>query len=140
MPDAEEHFVDRYALTDGELAEIVAVCKTFPGGWFVDPVIDHRRTGAPRVWVHPAAGNNAFGLSLGFSKEDSLFYVAIQLHANSGDFPTQGIPFGTLPDALTMCRGSLTIVMKHAGQHALQKSIRAGWEKAGRPRPETDHA
>ncbi len=76
------------------------------------------------MWVHPASGNNAFKLSLGFSKEDSLFYVAIQLHANGGDFPIQGIPFGKLSDALTMCQGSLMIVMKHAGQHALQECMR----------------
>jgi hypothetical protein len=120
MPESREYLVDPYALTDGEFAEIAAGCKTFPGDWFVDPVIDHRRTGAPRVWVHPAAGNSAFSLSLGFSKEDNLFYVAIQLHANGGDFPAQGIPFGTLPDALAMCRGSLAIVLKHAGQHALR--------------------
>lgn len=136
MRDVEDGFVGSYALTNGEIAEIAAGCKAFPGDWFVDPIVDHRRTGAPRVWVHPAPGNTAFKLSLGFSKEDSLFYVAIQLHANGGDFPTQGIPFGTLPDALTMCRGSLTIVMKHAGQHALQESMR-GMGRGGRPEPET---
>jgi hypothetical protein len=124
MAGVEEYLVDPYSLTDGELAEIAAGCKAFPGDWFVDPAIDNRRTGAPRVWVHPATGNNAFKLSLGFSKEDSLFYVAIQRHANSGDLPTQGIPFGTLPDALTMCRGSLAILLKHAGQHALQETMR----------------
>ena len=124
MPDTRDHFVDSYALTLEELRAISVGCQTFPGDWFVDPVIDHRRVGAPRVWVHPDAGNKAFGLSLGFSKEDNLFYVAIQLHAHSEDFPTQGIAFGTLSDALTMCQGSLMIVMKHAGQHALEKAIR----------------
>jgi hypothetical protein len=114
--DEEDHFVDPYALTDDELAEIAAGCKIFPGEWFVEPVLDHRRPGAPRVWVRPAAGNDAFRLSFGFSKEDNLLYVAIQIHDNSGDFPTQGLSFGTLRDALAMCQGSLKIVTRHMGR------------------------
>ena len=140
MPDVEHQFVDPYALTDGELAEIAEGCKTFPGQWFAEPVIDHRRPGAPRVWLHPAAGNNAFRLSLGFSKEDNLFYVAIQLHANSGDLPTQGLAFRTLRGALTFCRGSLAIVLKNVGQNALQESVRAAAGTAGRPERGTGRA
>jgi hypothetical protein len=139
MPDVEEHFVDPYALTDGELAEIAAGCRTFPGDWFVEPVIDHRRMGAPRVWVRPAAGNSAFRGSFGFSKEDNLYYVAVQLHNESSDLPTQGLSFETLRDALTMCEGSMMIIIKHMRQQALEASIRAAREKAGRPQNGIDH-
>ena len=140
MHDVEDHFVDPYALSDEELAEIAAGCETFPGRWFVDPAIDHRRVGAPRVWIHPYAGDNTFNLSFGFSKEENIYYVAIQPHAYGGDFPTQGIQFGTLRDALTMCQGSLAIVLKQMGKDTLEKSIRAASGKVGRRGSKTDRA
>ena len=126
MLDAQDHFVDPYALTDGDIAEIAAGCKTFPGKWFVEPVIDHRRTGAPRIWVRPATGNNAFTVSFGFSKEDSRFYVAIQQSTDSGDLPAQGLAFGTLRDALAMCKGSLMIIIKHKGQQTMGRNRSRG--------------
>jgi hypothetical protein len=127
MPNADGHFVDPFALSKHEIAEITAACKTLPGDWYVDPVIDHRRTGAPRVWVHPTAWNREFRLSFGFSKDDGVFFVAIQLHDNSDHLPTEGLPLGrALQAAVAFWRGSLTIIMNRKGKQALEERVKSG--------------
>jgi hypothetical protein len=127
MADMRDHHMDPYVLTLAEVARIAASCKMLPGDWNVDPTMDHRRTGAPRVWIRPAASNKAVRLSFGISKEDDVFHVAIQSHANREDLPTEGSPFGTLDAALTMCRESLTVVLKRMWTYAFEKGIqRAG--------------
>jgi len=125
MEDNSYHFEDSYTITAQELAAIAKECETLPGKWVVEPEIDHCRVGAPRVWVRPDITQNSFSMSFGFTKEDGQFYVAIQQHRDRGECSPEGMPFGTLHQALAMCRGSLLIYMKYLTIHDVEQAVRA---------------
>lgn len=133
MRDVTDDFIDPYVLTEREVAEIAAACHTLPGDWYVDPNVDHRRTGAPRIWIRPAACNKAVEFSFGISKEDKVFYATIQPHDSRNELPVESIPCGTLNAALTLCLRWLTIALKGMWMYALEVGIRRMCEIADEP-------
>jgi hypothetical protein len=124
MTDKTDHFEDLYSITARELAALTKGCQMLPGKWIVQPEIDHCRVGAPRVWLRPDVTQNSFSMSFGFTKEDGQCYVTVQQHSNRGECALAGMPFGTLDQALAMCRGSVLIYMKHAILGAMKQAVR----------------
>ena len=110
------HRASRPPILNAADIEVIAQgASTLPGNWYLDPVIDLRRRGKPRVWVrkHGAAASDILAVS--FERLGTLIWVSIQSPKMSRSGVSHGLPFDTFQAAFVYLWTRLVAIA--AGSH-----------------------
>ena len=94
-------------LTGRDIQAIGGGVSELPGDWRVDPIIDMRRPGMPRVWLRSVA-TTAFDLpAIGFERIDRLVWVSMCDSILPEHGMAIGQPFETIAAAFVYLSGRL---------------------------------
>jgi hypothetical protein len=83
------------ALTGSDIRIIEQGARTLPGNWYLDPVVDLRRWGKPRVWVRKKALLDSDMLAVSFERIGTVIWVSIHFPSVEQLGTSDGLPFDT---------------------------------------------
>ena len=100
------HFPDR-VLSGSDIRVIDDGVKTLPGNWYLDPVIDLRRPGKPRVWLRSHGVAVSHLPTIAIERIAGLVWVSICDPGASESGMLAGQPFATVGAAFVYLWGRL---------------------------------
>ena len=99
--------VRKQVLSGRDIQTISGGASDLPGDWRVDPIIDMRRPGTPRVWLRSDA-TTAFNLpAIGFERIGRLVWVSMCNSVMTEHGMVAGQPFETIAAAFVYLSGRL---------------------------------
>jgi hypothetical protein len=88
---------------------------TLPGNWYLDPVVDLKRWGKPKMWVRRVGFITAGTLAVSFERLGASIWVAFYSANLNQDVLPAGLPFDTLPAALVYLWARLAAELPDVG-------------------------
>jgi hypothetical protein len=86
-------------LSASDIRIIAQGTGTLPGNWHLDPVIDLRRWGKPRVWVRECGFEAADELAVSFERVGALIWVSLHGWRKGQMGMSEGMPLETFSSA-----------------------------------------
>jgi hypothetical protein len=88
-------------LTGSDIRIIEQGASTLPGNWYLDPVVDLKRWGKPRVWVRKKTLLDSDMLAVSFERIGTVIWVSIHFPSLYQSSTPNGLPFDTFSAAFT---------------------------------------
>jgi hypothetical protein len=79
---------------------------TLPGVWYLDPIVDLKRPGKPRVWVRPRDAGSSWPEAISFERLGQVVWIS--MNDPTGINVQIGMPFDTIPAAFIYLRSRLS--------------------------------